>query len=418
MWMHTTRALLVPALAVSLSGAASLAQDEIEAPVTFHRLAEKVLVVKAGDVYPDQVVAIASRKGLVLVDAGISPTLTRSYRRIIEREFGRDDFAYVINTHHHFDHTNGNQVFPEAAIVGHERCPEAMRRFVPEIDRFVASRRERYARRAGWLQDLDPSSGMAGRLRDLVYTSRMMCDDLEDGFVLTPPSVTFLDRLKLDLGDLTLRLFYFGDGFHTDNDVVVHVPELGLVFTGDLLRAYETTAPVTSEGDIERWIEVLDELLEDASAIRHVITIHAGILPPDRLGSMRDALRSIREERKGRESGAAMLEREIARVGVKAAVKNLRALGAGRSGSLYLLEGDLSAIGERLLAEDRADDAVEVFRLVAEKFPRSVDAHDWLGVAHMEAGHKEPAIRSFERSLELFPLNSGAYDLLRMLQEP
>lgn len=39
-------------------------------------------------------------------------------------EFGRSDFAYVINTHFHFDHLDGNQVFPEAEVVAHELNPQ------------------------------------------------------------------------------------------------------------------------------------------------------------------------------------------------------------------------------------------------------------------------------------------------------
>jgi len=43
------------------------------------------------------------------------------------RPIPRLPVRWVINTHHHWDHTFGNQVFPDAAIWGHERCAEAMR---------------------------------------------------------------------------------------------------------------------------------------------------------------------------------------------------------------------------------------------------------------------------------------------------
>ncbi|NOR11655.1 MAG: hypothetical protein GQ545_00180, partial [Candidatus Aminicenantes bacterium] len=72
------------------------ATDEIT--VEFDRVSERVLVVKSGKVYTDQVIALASKKGIVMIDTGKSPTLTEKYREVIEREFGRNDFAYVINT--------------------------------------------------------------------------------------------------------------------------------------------------------------------------------------------------------------------------------------------------------------------------------------------------------------------------------
>jgi glyoxylase-like metal-dependent hydrolase (beta-lactamase superfamily II) len=169
--MNKMQAFFLLACVTLLSdGARAYTQDDIEAPISFNRLNEKTLIVKAGDVYPDQIVAIAAQKGLVVIDTGVSPTLSREYRKIIERELGRDDFAWVVNTHHHFDHTNGNQVFSDAVIVGHDRGPEAMRRFEEGIADFMPARQKRYTRRADLLRGVDPSSKMAGRLRDLVYT--------------------------------------------------------------------------------------------------------------------------------------------------------------------------------------------------------------------------------------------------------
>ncbi len=62
------------------------------------------------------------------------------------------------------------------------------------------------------------------------------------------------------------------------------------------------------------------------------------------------------------------------------------------------------------------DEAIEIFELIVEMFPTSVDAYDGLGSAYMDAGNNESAIQSFKRSLELYPRNSGAYDMLKMAQ--
>ena len=62
----------------------------------------------------DNVTALSTQKGIVVIDAGISYSLTAEYRKVIEQRFNRNDFAYLINTHPHHDHTRGNPVFSDA----------------------------------------------------------------------------------------------------------------------------------------------------------------------------------------------------------------------------------------------------------------------------------------------------------------
>ena len=119
--------MLLICLVFSYFIAPLLATDEV--PTTFERHSERVLVVKTGKATYDKVIAIASKKGLVVIDTGIAPSLARKYRKIIEREFDRSDFLYVINTHYHYDHSNGNQVFADAEIIGHELSPTGMREY-------------------------------------------------------------------------------------------------------------------------------------------------------------------------------------------------------------------------------------------------------------------------------------------------
>lgn len=391
-------------------------QTAVEELITFERLSPKILIVKMGEVYPDQVVAVASEKGLVLIDSGISPTISKKYRYIIEREFGRDDFAYVVNTHHHFDHTNGNQVFSEAVIVAHENCPERMCEFIEGIPDFIRGRRERYTRRWKLAQSLDSSSDMYKRFRDLVVMSTVMCKDLKGDFELTLPTMTFRDRLTIDLGDMTLKLLYFGSGLHTDNDIIVYIPEEGLAFTGDLFRDYQTTAGVTSDGELKNWIEALDSILQESEELKHVVTIHAGLLSPERLINARDSFKNLLNELRGKTSAAALLEQQIEQLGVRAAVDQFRKMNTQRKKRYYILEGDFIELGYRLLSRDKIDVAVAVFELNAEMFPQSLDTNDCLGEAYMTAGDKERAVKVFRRSLEMYPLNSYAFDMIHLLQ--
>jgi len=97
--------------------------------------------MQCGEVYPDQVVAVKSKKGIIIIDSGISPTIARKYRQIIEKTFKTDKIIYVINTHNDFDHTNGNQVFADATIISHVNCPQAMTGFYNNIENFIQKER-------------------------------------------------------------------------------------------------------------------------------------------------------------------------------------------------------------------------------------------------------------------------------------
>src|SRR5436853_4049022 len=55
-----------------------------------------------------------------LVDTNITPEATRRLVNDI-KTLSDKPIRYVVNTHWHYDHTDGNQVFgPEVTIIGHE----------------------------------------------------------------------------------------------------------------------------------------------------------------------------------------------------------------------------------------------------------------------------------------------------------
>jgi len=98
-------------------------------PFRVIRPADRVTIFIPGNSAPPAPTAvITTGQGLVLIDTGLSPTLAEWTKKKIRQELGRDDVLYVINTHSHFDHTDGNQVYAGAEIIGHESVPAAMER--------------------------------------------------------------------------------------------------------------------------------------------------------------------------------------------------------------------------------------------------------------------------------------------------
>jgi glyoxylase-like metal-dependent hydrolase (beta-lactamase superfamily II) len=157
--------------------------------------------------------------GVVIGGDGVAVIDTRASHRLADelsaelRELTRLPVAAVVNTHHHWDHSFGNARFLPAPIWGHVRCAERVR---------------------------DDGERMRQRV---VSQEPAVADELQE-VVFTPPDRTFSDRATLDLGDRQLELRFLGRG-HTDNDIVVLVPDAGVLFAGDLL---ENDAP-PSYGD-------------------------------------------------------------------------------------------------------------------------------------------------------------------------
>ena len=84
--------------------AASSPQDFSCKEIQIRKLGDNVLVLTSDDFMTLNMTAISSEKGIVIVDTTSSPGTAMRMRQIVEREFGRSDFIYVVNTHHHWDH--------------------------------------------------------------------------------------------------------------------------------------------------------------------------------------------------------------------------------------------------------------------------------------------------------------------------
>ena len=78
-------------------------------------------------------------------------------------------------------------------------------------------------------------------------------------------------------------------------------------------------------------------------------------------------------------------------------------------------ESDVNRFGYELLARDRVDDAIQVFRWNTEDYPNSWNAWDSFGEALVKKGEREKAIAAYRRSLELNPQSGSGREALRQL---
>jgi glyoxylase-like metal-dependent hydrolase (beta-lactamase superfamily II) len=415
----------------------------------------------------NNVVAIASEKGIVVVDTTGIPGTMEKMRQLIEKKFGQKTFSYVINTHYHWDHTFGNQIFPDAIIVGHENCIAGMQRDRANLPRRVESFKRNVDRQKQRLEGLDTNADEFKKIQADIGLLERAVADYAGGFEYDLPDITFSDRLILDLGDMTIKLYFFGRA-HSGSDILIHIPEEGLLLTGDLFLDGNWLPLFAGQPnlDIERWIEVLNTVLEGPDEVKQVIPGHQHLWSRERLAMWReyivnlwDGVRTAKADGIGFEevqkrfpledkydylkdlghtdtellrfqsrnieafwrqlfgSAAQVVERTIEESGIEVAVEKFRRMKTEKKAEYYFGENDFNALGYRLMANGKIDEAIEVFKLNIEAFPESWNVYDSLAEAYMTKGENDLAARYYKKSIELNPENANAKEMVKRLEK-
>jgi glyoxylase-like metal-dependent hydrolase (beta-lactamase superfamily II) len=267
-----------------------------DVPISVDRLAEGVIRVRVADnPGATNVTALSSERGVVVIDTEMSYAIATELKKAISSQFGRNDFSYVINTHEHWDHTMGNQAFTGSVVVGHENAIEAMHAFDRGKADFATALQEGWI---DWLEQelttLESSSDSANALRRRILYSTMVRSELEEGFVSTPPSVTFRDRLTVNLGNMRLTLVHVGPA-HTKSDIIVRVDPGGILVVGDVFSKNELPY-IDSAGDVARFLGALNNVLDDSSGTTHVVPGHGEVMTAAELRVQRDYVKDLWDE--------------------------------------------------------------------------------------------------------------------------
>jgi cyclase len=200
---------------------------------------------------------IVNRDEVMIVDSHISPESGRAMLQELKAITDKP-VRFLINTHFHYDHTNGNQAFPPGVdIIGHEFTRRKLTGDVLEKGMFADLLKalprqldDLTARAAG---ETDPA--LKARAAQQVRLQAAFANSLED-LRVTPPNVTLVDRMTLFRGDREIRLLYLGHG-HTGGDIVVYLPREKVLCSGDLL-VHDVANLI--DGYVNEWPDALERL--------------------------------------------------------------------------------------------------------------------------------------------------------------
>jgi glyoxylase-like metal-dependent hydrolase (beta-lactamase superfamily II) len=251
-----------------------------EFDIKVKRLSARVAVFY-GDQWDNAIVAIATQKSIVVVDAPFSKTIATGFRDAIQAEFKRNDFAYLINSHEHPCHIGGNCAYADLLIVGHESLRREMLKMMSNPTNQTALLTSGEREIADYREFLLKSN--PAKLASHEYTNFLKCwklvgDDYHRGNVLVPPTLTFDRQMTLYLGDVTVRLMYYGYA-HSVSDTIISIPEENLVLTAGIFYPNKVPeAGKVTEGAtpqiVDNWFVVMHGLLNEADGNTRFIASH------------------------------------------------------------------------------------------------------------------------------------------------
>jgi glyoxylase-like metal-dependent hydrolase (beta-lactamase superfamily II) len=193
----------------------------------------------------------------LVIDSEITPAAARALVADLKAVTTKP-VRYVVDSHYHYDHAHGNQVFTrDAQVIGHDNTRRRMLTNVLEQYTYLSSVQPVPARVEALKQRIaqENDAQQKALLERQVTNSLAYLDQVKETIV-TPPNLTFDKTMTLYRGGREIRILYLGRG-HTDTDVVVYLPKERIVCTGDLM---ESVVSYMGDSYPEEWIATLDRL--------------------------------------------------------------------------------------------------------------------------------------------------------------
>lgn len=196
-----------------------------------------------------------------------------------------------------------------------------------------------------------------------------------------------------------------------------HIPSGGNYYYGygwgvggiPLGSTVERIETIGHSGGIDGFVTQLTRIPSDKSFI--VLLNNTGGAP---LGEMTNAIAAILYDKSynfPKRSVAYSLGDRIEKDGVPAALEYYKSI--KDSTGYYLSEGEMNGTGYQFLEPGKVKEAVAIFKLNTQAFPKSSNVYDSYGEALMALGKKTEAIENYKKSVKLNPGNEGAIKILK-----
>jgi len=178
-------------------------------------------------------------EGVILVDDKYPQDFSEIQKLV--RQVSDQPVKYILNTHHHGDHSGGNVEYINISeIIAHQNARDNMVRGNQEA----------------------------------------------------PPRLVFTDQTAVYLGGVEVRAFYMGRG-HTNGDAVIYFPDLKTVHGGDLLHTIAPFIDYANGGSSKSWVSTMNSIL--SLDFDTAIPGHGAVMSRDDVVTFRNQMEAVRE---------------------------------------------------------------------------------------------------------------------------
>tara|TARA_B110000196_G_scaffold211353_1_gene181268 strand:- start:16583 stop:17434 length:852 start_codon:yes stop_codon:yes gene_type:complete len=178
-------------------------------------------------------------EGVILVDDKYPQDFSEIQKLV--RQVSDQPVKYILNTHHHGDHSGGNVEYINISeIIAHQNARDNMVRGNQEA----------------------------------------------------PPRLVFTDQTAVYLGGVEVRAFYMGRG-HTNGDAVIYFPDLKTLHGGDLLHTIAPFIDYANGGSSKSWVSTMNSIL--SLDFDTAIPGHGAVMSRDDVVAFRNQMEAVRE---------------------------------------------------------------------------------------------------------------------------
>lgn len=205
---------------------------------------------------------IVGSQWAVVIDTLAIPEETLELRRFVEEELNIP-VRYIINTHHHADHSWGNCFFPGSYVIAHDICRIEMAKHGSEALKIAAEHDQQFKQTKLVLPQFTFSSGNV----NLEVGKKTLQIFHTPGHSLDSISVLALEDRILFAGDAVLPIPFIADGDITRMRESLH-----------LIRDLSLENIIQGHGDVILRGEVQDSVDENLAYLNKIETAVIGIL--------------------------------------------------------------------------------------------------------------------------------------------
>jgi cyclase len=195
--------------------------------------------------------------GVLVVDANSTPSAARSLIEEIKKLTPKP-VKYVVNTHFHWDHTQGNEAYPSVwpagvEIISSEATRASLEQLViPRWKREIVAVPQEIEQLKHDLQKATSPDQKDSIQKKLVEAEAYFAE--LKNIQITLPTMTVDRRLILHRDSRTVEILWLGRA-HTDGDLFVFLPAEKVLATGDVLHGW---TPTMRDSYPYEWIQTLD----------------------------------------------------------------------------------------------------------------------------------------------------------------